>query len=79
MQWNNLAFYDNATFFDINSTTGWIIFNVTDEMNGTYWINISVTDGELWDWEIISFSVVPMTIPSGITVTVASGQRWVII
>lgn len=66
-EWNNLTFHDNATFFDINSTTGLINFTATDSMNGTYWINISVTDGELWDWEVISFSVVPVNHPPNIT------------
>ncbi len=57
-EWSNLTFYDNATFFEINSSTGLIEFYVNETLNGTYWINISVTDGEYWDWEIISFSVV---------------------
>jgi hypothetical protein len=66
-EWNNLTFYDNATFFSIDDKTGMISFFVDDAMNGTYWINISVTDGELWDEEIISFSVVPMNHPPNIT------------
>jgi hypothetical protein len=66
-EWNNLTFFDNATFFDIDNKTGLISFNATDDMNGTYWINISVTDDYLWDWEVISFSVIPENHPPNIT------------
>jgi len=66
-EWNNLTFYDNATFFSIDDKTGMISFFADGSFNGTYWINISVTDGELWDEEIISFSVVPKNHPPNIT------------
>jgi hypothetical protein len=66
-EWNNLTFYDNATFFDINATTGLINFTVLEQYKGTYWINISVTDGEFWDFEVISFSVVEANHPPNIT------------
>ena len=66
-EWNNLTFYDNATFFDINISTGWIIFDALDEHNGTYWINISVTDDTYWDWEVISFTVTDINHPPNIT------------
>ncbi|MEM5871334.1 MAG: hypothetical protein QW051_00510 [Candidatus Aenigmatarchaeota archaeon] len=66
-EWNNLSFYDNATFFEINRTTGLINFTPSDEMKGTYWINISVTDGEYWDSEVISFSIVESNRPPNIT------------
>ncbi len=66
-EWSNLTFYDNSTFFDIDPVTGLIQFFVNESYNGTYWINISVTDGYLWDEEIISFSVVAVNHPPNIT------------
>jgi hypothetical protein len=66
-EWNSLTFHDNATFFTINTYTGLINFTPTDANNGTYWINISVTDGELGDEEIISFSVIAVNHPPNIT------------
>jgi hypothetical protein len=66
-EWNNLTFYDNATFFGIDPKTGLINFTANDSMNGTYFINISVTDGEFWDEEVISFSVVAVNHPPNIT------------
>ena len=57
-EWSNITFHDNSTFFNINETTGMIEFYVNETLNGTYWINISVTDSVAWDDEIISFSVV---------------------
>ncbi len=66
-EWSNLTYYDNATFFDIDPKTGMIEFYVNETYNGTYWINISVTDGEFWDYEVISFSVVFVNHPPNIT------------
>lgn len=66
-EWFNLTFYDNSTFFNISPTTGIIEFFVNETYNGTYAINISVTDGELWDWEEVSFSVVPINHAPNIT------------
>jgi hypothetical protein len=66
-EWNTLNFYDDATFFTINRTTGMIEFFVNQSYNGTYAINISVTDGELWNNEVISFSVVAVNHPPNIT------------
>jgi hypothetical protein len=66
-EWNNITFHDDSAFFDIDNETGNISFFATDSMNGTYWINISVTDGFLWDWEVISFSVVAVNHPPNIT------------
>ncbi len=57
-EWNNISFYDNSTIFNISQETGMISFYVNESLNGTYSILISVTDGELWDYEIISLSVV---------------------
>ncbi|MCX6818163.1 MAG: hypothetical protein NTU57_04890 [Candidatus Aenigmarchaeota archaeon] len=65
-EWHNISFYDNASFFEINQQTGIISFTPDDAMNGTYFINISVTDGLLWDYEIISFSIVPKNHPPDI-------------
>jgi len=64
---HNLTFYDNATFFDIDNETGMIEFFVNESYNGTYWVNISVTDGELWDWELVSFSVIAVNHPPNVT------------
>ena len=66
-EWSNLTFYDNSTFFNISPTTGVIEFFVNETYNGTYAINISVTDGLAWDWEVVSFSVVAVNHPPNIT------------
>ncbi|MBN2102292.1 MAG: hypothetical protein JW716_05475 [Candidatus Aenigmarchaeota archaeon] len=64
---NTLTFGDNSTLFNINSTTGIIDFMAADGQNGTYSVNITVTDGLLWDWEVISFAVVYENHPPNIT------------
>ncbi|NIO20648.1 MAG: hypothetical protein GTN76_07890 [Candidatus Aenigmarchaeota archaeon] len=65
--WSNLTFYDNSTFFNISPITGIINFFVNETYNGTYTINISVSDTICWDWEVISFSVVAVNHPPNIT------------
>jgi hypothetical protein len=79
---HTLRFYDNATFFDINETTGEIEFFVNESYEGTYDVNISVTDGELWDSKVISFTVTLANRPPVITawsplnenITIKEGQ-----
>jgi hypothetical protein len=66
-EWNNLTFYDNATFFNISPKTGLIQFFVNGTYNGTYSINMTVSDGNLSDTEIVSFSVVAINHPPNIT------------
>ncbi len=66
-EWNDLTFYDNATFFNIQAKTGVIQFFVNETYNGTHSINMSVSDGAFWDYEIISFSVVAVNHPPNIT------------
>jgi hypothetical protein len=66
-EWNNITFYDNTSLFDIDASTGVISFKPSDSDNGTYSINISVTDSELWDWEVISFTVTKFNHPPNIT------------
>lgn len=57
---DTLTFVDNATFFDINSTTGLITFTPTGSDLGTHTINISVNESGcgLIDYEIITFTVI---------------------
>jgi hypothetical protein len=55
---DTLTFYDNTTLFNINSTSGEITFTPNLSQVNNYSINISVTDGQDWDWELISFTVV---------------------
>lgn len=54
-----LTYYDNSTFFDINSTTGIIdIENLADVPEGNYSVNISVCDPyELCDSQEVLFVV----------------------
>ncbi|NIO23321.1 MAG: hypothetical protein GTN38_04840, partial [Candidatus Aenigmarchaeota archaeon] len=66
-EWSNLTFYDNSTFFNISPTNGTIQFFVNDSHNGTYAINISVTDGLCMATEIVSFSVIAINHPPNIT------------
>ncbi len=66
-EWSNLTFSDNSTFFNISPTTGVIEFFVNQSYNGTYAINISLTDSICWVWEVISFSVVAVNHPPNIT------------
>ena len=64
---DTLTFYDNTSLFNISPSTGVINFipNISDK--GNYSINISVTDGEKWDWEVVSFTVVGKNHPPNIT------------
>jgi hypothetical protein len=66
-EWSNLTYYDNSTFFDISPTNGTIEFFVNETYNGTYAVNISVTDGICMATEIISFSVIAINHPPEIT------------
>ena len=52
-----MTYSDNSTFFNINSTTGKISFTPTDAEAGTHKINISVSDGALIDYEIVTFKI----------------------
>jgi|GEM_PF-5143162 hypothetical protein len=62
-----LSFYDNTTLFDINESTGVISFTPNNSDVGIYSINISVTDGEEWDFEEILFRVANINDPPNIT------------
>lgn len=53
-----LTFADNTTLFDIDPVTGLINFTPLLAEIGNYTVNISVTDGELFDWEVVLFTVV---------------------
>jgi len=64
---HTLTFSDNTTVFDIDPYSGIINFTPADDQNGTYWVNITVTDGYLWDYEVISFTVAPENHPPNIT------------
>jgi hypothetical protein len=52
-----LNFSDNATFFDINLTTGEISFIPQNIDNGTHPVNITITDGEANDTETLFFTI----------------------
>ncbi|MEW6070719.1 MAG: Ig-like domain-containing protein, partial [Candidatus Thermoplasmatota archaeon] len=54
----SLTFYDNTTLFDINATTGLISFVPDYESNGTYWINITVSDGTDIAYKIFKLIIV---------------------
>jgi hypothetical protein len=55
---DTLVYYTNITLFTINSSTGLINFTPTLAQVGNYSINFSVTDGLLWDYEIVSLTIV---------------------
>jgi len=62
-----ITFYENATIFDIDPATGVISFTPNTSLINNYSINISVTDGNGWDTEIVSFTVVDQNDPPNIT------------
>lgn len=55
---DTLIFYDNTTLFDVNSTSGVISFTSDYDSNGTYMVNISVSDGVDVDYKIFSLTIV---------------------
>ncbi|MBN4049146.1 PGF-pre-PGF domain-containing protein [archaeon AH-315-M20] len=52
-----LIFSDDTSLFDINHSTGLINFRPGPRDGGTYSINISVTDNNSLDYELISFTI----------------------
>ena len=64
---DTLTFYDNSSIFNIDPISGEINFTPNSSEVNNYSINISVTDGEKWDWEVISFTVVGTNNPPVIT------------
>lgn len=54
---DTITFADNTSFFDIGGSTGIFSFTPTTADIGTYTINISVTDGNLTDTEIITLII----------------------
>ncbi|MBI2130048.1 hypothetical protein HYU07_07525 [Candidatus Woesearchaeota archaeon] len=62
---SSLAFSANTTLFSIAG--GIINFTPASSQNGTYSINISVSDGQAIDYEIISFTIVDTNRPPVIT------------
>ncbi|MDO8739950.1 MAG: LamG-like jellyroll fold domain-containing protein [Candidatus Woesearchaeota archaeon] len=58
---NPLTFSANTALFSISNGT--ISFTPTAAQNGTYSINFSVSDGQLTDYEIVSFSIVETNRP----------------
>lgn len=58
---NSLTFSADTALFAISNGT--IIFTPTAAQNGTYSINFSVSDGQLADYEIVSFSIVETNRP----------------
>lgn len=73
---DSLTFFENSTIFSINNTTGIINFTANSSMIGNYSINISVTDGDKWDFEVISFTVVGANNPPNITQWYPSQQNY---
>jgi hypothetical protein len=54
---DTLTYYANSTLFTINSSTGLVNFTPSLAEVGNYTINFSVTDGLLWDYEIVFFRI----------------------
>ena len=54
---DTLTFSASTSLFNINSATGLINFTPTLSQVGNYTINISVFDGLLYDYEIVSFTI----------------------
>jgi hypothetical protein len=55
---DTLTYYANTSLFTINKTTGLISFTPNASQIGSYLINISVTDGYVFDYQIVNFTVV---------------------
>ena len=55
---DNLTFAASTSLFTINPISGLINFTPSVAQVGNYTINISVFDGELYDYEIITFTIV---------------------
>ena len=55
---NALAFSDNTTLFNINSTTGLIQFIPSYDSAGIYWVNITVSDGTDVIWQTFKLTVI---------------------
>lgn len=55
---DSLTFNASTTLFTVNSSTGLINFTPSLSQVGNYTINISVFDGQLYDYEVISFRIV---------------------
>jgi hypothetical protein len=55
---DTLTYSANTSIFTINPNTGLINFTPTISQIGNYSINISVSDGNLTDWEVIIFEIV---------------------
>lgn len=55
---DTLAFSDNSSLFDINSTTGLISFTPSYNSAGTYFINVTVTDGEELVWRAFKLTII---------------------
>ncbi len=54
----DLTFSANTTLFNINPFNGMITFTPKNSQAGDYYVNISVTDGELTDSNIVFFRVI---------------------
>jgi len=54
---DDVIFSDNTSLFDINPSNGVITFTPKNFQVGDHYINISVTDGELIDFEVVLFRV----------------------
>lgn len=55
---DTLIFNASTTLFTINNETGLINFTPVISQIGNYTINISVFDGQIYDYEVISFKIV---------------------
>jgi len=51
----DLTFLDDTTLFDINPNTG--VINFIPANSGEHYVNISVSDGELTDYETVLFNI----------------------
>ena len=51
-------FSDNSTLFDINSTTGLISFIPNYDSAGIYYVNITISDGTDFVWQIFKLKII---------------------
>ncbi len=73
-----LTFSDNASFFNIDSSTGEIRFTPTLSDRGNHTVNISVVDNgfpQLGDWQIVDFEIT-YNRPPRITIDPGSQTAW---
>lgn len=79
VQYNNAGAFAGSASFTYNSTTGDLSAPVHNSTNGLMVNSTNVASNYTVASGSNAFSVGPITTNSGVTVTVSSGQRWVVI